>query len=76
MFLGKLMISVATCFGFYLLITYVPSIAQTIFEPVLLIIVIFILSQIVFIMAYAVSTLFMAVYSIAMDTLLACFIID
>lgn len=27
-------------------------------------------------MAYAVSTLFMAVYSIAMDTLLACFIID
>ena len=27
-------------------------------------------------MAYAVSTLFMAVYSVAMDTLLACFIID
>jgi hypothetical protein len=30
----------------------------------------------VFIIGYAVSTLFMAVYSIAMDTLLACFIID
>jgi choline transporter-like protein 2/4/5 len=32
--------------------------------------------QIVFIIAYAVATLFMAVYSVAMDTLLACFIID
>ncbi len=29
-----------------------------------------------FIIAYAISTLFMAVYSISMDTLLACFIID
>lgn len=26
--------------------------------------------------AYAVSTLFIAVYSVAMDTLLACFIVD
>lgn len=39
MFLGKILISVGTCLAFYLLITYVSSIASTIFEPILLIIV-------------------------------------
>lgn len=69
MFLGKILISVGTCLAFYLVVTYVQSIAETIFEPILLLII-------VFIIAYAVSTLFMAVYSVAMDTLLACFIVD
>jgi hypothetical protein len=36
----------------------------------------FLLIQLVFIIAYAVSTFFMSVYSVAMDTLLACFIAD
>ena len=70
------MIATATSLAFYCLVTYISSIASTILEPILLIIVNLYFIQIVFIMAYAVSTLFMSVYSIAMDTLLACFIID
>lgn len=69
MFIGKVMIAATTTLAFYALVTFVSSIAETILEPILMLII-------VFIMAYAVSTLFMAVYSIAMDTLLACFIID
>jgi hypothetical protein len=42
MFLGKILISVGTALGFYLLVTYVSSIASTIFEPVLLVIVIYV----------------------------------
>ena len=41
MFIGKIMISALTAFAFYCLITYVSSIAATIFEPILLIVVIF-----------------------------------
>ncbi len=40
MFLGKILISVGTAFGFYCLVTYVSAIAETIFEPILLLIVI------------------------------------
>lgn len=43
MFLGKILISVGTCLAFYLLVTYVESIASTIFEPILLLIVIFLI---------------------------------
>lgn len=39
MFLGKMMISALTALAFYCLITYVSSIAETIFEPILLIVV-------------------------------------
>ena len=39
MFLGKIMISAATAFAFYCLVTYVTSIAETIFEPILLLVV-------------------------------------
>lgn len=39
MFLGKMIISVLTALAFYALITYVSSIAETIFEPILLIVV-------------------------------------
>lgn len=69
MMIGKLLITAGTALAFYCLITYVKSIAQTVFVPILLVVIVIIIS-------YAVSTLFMAVYSIAMDTLLACFIID
>lgn len=41
MFLGKILISVGTALCFYLLVTYVSSIASTIFEPVLLVVVIY-----------------------------------
>lgn len=41
MFLGKILISIGTALAFYLLVTYVKSIAQTIFEPILLLVVIF-----------------------------------
>jgi hypothetical protein len=32
--------------------------------------------QLAFILGYVISTLFMAVYTVAMDTLLVCFIVD
>jgi len=41
MFLGKILISIGTCLAFYLLVTYVQSIAKTILEPILLLVVIF-----------------------------------
>ena len=41
MFLGKILIAAATALGFYCLITYVSAIAKTIFEPILLVVVIF-----------------------------------
>lgn len=44
MFLGKILISVITALAFYCLITYVKSIAQTIFEPILLVVVTFLLT--------------------------------
>ena len=44
MFLGKILISVGTCLAFYLLVTYVKSIAATIFEPILLLIVNFLIN--------------------------------
>ena len=45
MFLGKLMISISTTLAFYCLVTYVPSIAQTMLEPILLLIVIICLTS-------------------------------
>jgi Plasma-membrane choline transporter len=69
MFLGKLMIAAGTTFFFYMLITFVSSIQANILKPIYLLIVVFIIS-------YAVSMLFMSVYSIAMDTILQCFIVD
>jgi hypothetical protein len=40
MFLGKIIISTITALAFYCLVTYVSSIASTIFEPILLLVVI------------------------------------
>ncbi len=69
MFLGKLMIAAGTTFSFYLLITFNSSIQTNVLKPIYLLIVVFIIS-------YAVGLLFMSVYSIAMDTILQCFIVD
>ncbi len=69
MFIGKLMISVGTTCAFYAFITYVYSVKVNILQPIYLLII-------VFIMSYAVAILFMTVYTLAMDTLLACFIVD
>jgi len=69
MFLGKLMISAGTTFGFYCAITYVSSIKSNILQPIYLLIIVFIIS-------FAVGMLFMSIYSIAMDTILQCFIVD
>jgi hypothetical protein len=69
MFLGKLAIASLTCGLFYLIIMYNSSARSNVLQPIYLLIV-------VFIMSYAVGMLFMSVYSLAMDTLLACFIVD
>lgn len=69
MLLGKLIIAGLTTFLFYLLITFVTSIKANVQEPIYLLIL-------VFIAAYAISVVFMSVYSIAMETILACFVID
>ena len=69
MFIGKLLISVGTTCAFYAFITYVYSVKINILQPIYLLII-------VFIMSYAVAILFMTVYTLAMDTLLACFIVD
>jgi hypothetical protein len=69
MFLGKIVIAGLTTFLFYLLITFVQEIHANVQEPIYLLIL-------VFIAAYAIGVVFMAVYSIAMETIMACFIID
>lgn len=69
MFLGKLMIAALTAGGFYLLITYVSSIRQNYLQPFYQVIL-------TGIMGYIVAALFMSVYTVAMDTLLVCFIVD
>jgi solute carrier family 44 protein 1 (choline transporter-like protein)/choline transporter-like protein 2/4/5 len=69
MMLGKLLIAGATTFLFYLLITFVTDIRSNVQEPIYLLIL-------VFIAAFAIAVVFMAVYTVAMETILACFIID
>lgn len=34
------------------------------------------ITQIVFVISYCIASLFMSIYSVAMDTILACFIVD
>ncbi len=69
MFMGKLCIAGLTTGAFYCLITYYPAAKINVLQPIYLLII-------VFIIGYAIAMLFMGVYSLAMDTLLACFIID
>ncbi len=69
MFLGKLMIASATVAAFYALITFYSAASSAIQQPIAMLII-------VGLIAFAVAMVFMSVYSLAMDTLLACFIVD
>jgi len=69
MFLGKLMIAAATTLIFYFIITYETTIKANILQPIYLLVLVFIIS-------YAIGILFMSVYSLAMDTVFQCFIVD
>lgn len=69
MFLGKILTAAASAFGFYCMITYVPSIKQNYLSPIYQV-------ALVGIIGFIIGTLFMSIYSVAMDTLLQCFIVD
>lgn len=69
MLIGRILIAVGTTLAFYCLITFVPSIKSGIMEPLYLLLI-------VFIIGFAIGALFIFVYSIAIDTILACFIVD
>lgn len=69
MFLGKLLIATLTALIFYLVVTYISSVREKYTEPMIQV-------ALVAVIAYLVGVLFMSVYSIAMDTLLQCFIVD
>lgn len=69
MFIGRILIAVGTTFAFYCLITFASSIKRGIMEPLYLLLIIFIVS-------FAIGALFIFIYSIAIDTILVCFIVD
>ena len=69
MFITQLLISAGATAMFYVLITFVDSIRNNILEPIFLLVIVFLGS-------YIIAVSFMSVYSIAMDTILACFIAD
>lgn len=69
MFLGRLLIAAGSTLAFYCLITFVTSIKATVIEPLYLLVIVFIIS-------YAIGALFIGVYGLAVDTILACFIVD
>ena len=66
MFLGKIMIAAGTAGGMYAYLTYATN---TVMGKLLFLLLVFVYS-------YAVGVVFMIVYSLAMDTLLVCFIVD
>jgi hypothetical protein len=66
---GKFTIAALTTFLFYLFITFVTSVKATIQEPIYMLILVAIGS-------FAISYIFMAVFDMAVDTLLVCFLID
>jgi len=66
---GKLTIAALTTFLFYLFITFVASVKANIQEPIFMLILVAISS-------FAIALIFMAVFDIAVDTLLVCFLID
>lgn len=69
MIVGRLMIAGLTAFLFYLLITLVTSIKANVQEPVYLVVV-------VGIGGFAIATVFMSVYDVAVETMLGCFLVD
>lgn len=66
MFLGKVVIAAATTAGMYAYLTYGT---HTVMGKLLFLLLVFVYS-------YAVAVVFMIVYALAMDALLACFIVD
>jgi fucose permease len=69
MFIGRILIAAGTTLAFYCLITFVTSIKSNIMEPIYLLVI-------VFIIGFGIGALFIYIYSIAIDTILACFIVD
>ena len=67
MFIGKLLIASATTAIMWVIFNYTSW--GTITSPLLPLLVVFVYS-------WVISLLFMAVYELAMDTLLVCFIVD
>ena len=72
MFLGKIMIAGGSAALMYVYLTYAP--VNTILPNNVMGKLLFLV--LVFIYSYAVAVVFMIVYSLAMDTLLVCFIVD
>jgi hypothetical protein len=69
MFITQLMIAAGATVLFYVLITFNTSIRNNVMEPIFLLVVVCLGS-------YAIGIVFMSVYDVSMDTILACFIAD
>jgi len=66
---GRILITGLSAFVFYIAITYVTAIQENVQEPIYLVIL-------VALAALAISTIFMSIFDISVDTLLQCFLID
>jgi len=66
---GKVFIASITALGAFFTLTYWPRFSTQIYSP-------FIPTVIIFMFAYVVGAVFMTVYGLAADTILACFIVD
>jgi len=66
---GKIFVASLTALAAFLVITNWDTYSEQIYSP-------FIPTLVVFIFAYAVGAVFMTVYGLAADTILACFIVD
>ena len=66
---GRILITALTSLLFYLFISYVQSVQENIQEPIYLVII-------VALFTFAVATMFMAMFDVAVDTLLQCYLID
>jgi choline transporter-like protein 2/4/5 len=66
---GKLTISALTTFLFYIFITFVSSVKANIQEPIYMLILVAIGS-------FAIACIFMAIFDVAVDSLLVCFLVD
>ena len=66
---GKILIAGLTTLLFYIFISYVTSVSRNVQEPIYLLIVVGLTS-------FAIATIFMSIFEVAVDTLLQCFLID
>ena len=69
MFLGKFLIALMATYGGYLIVTRAPMYEDELHSPIFPCIVFFLIG-------YVIASLFMAVYSMAIDTILQCFLAD